>query len=87
MSEKRGRDDDARKDKAPDGTGVHGAPNDESAAGQSSATGWDMDKTKPGGSPSTDEIKPDDKQDSSSTSTASPGVGVGKQAGSTPSRR
>jgi len=31
--------------------------------------------------------EPDDKQDSSSTSTQSPGTGAGKQAGSTPGRR
>ena len=80
------RDRDALEDEKPDGTGVHGAPNKGSAPGQSSATGWDMDKTKPSRGPSTDS-KPDDKQDSSTTSTESPGRGAGKQAGSTPARR
>ena len=52
MGERRERDGGAIEKETPDGTGVHGAPNRESPAGQSSATGWDMNKTKPTGAPS-----------------------------------
>ena len=51
MAENSERDGDAIVNETSDGTGVHGAPNPESAAGQSSATGWDMNKTKPTGGP------------------------------------
>ena len=55
MAERGERDGDALEKETPDGTGVHGAPNHESSPGQSSATGWDMNKTKPSGPRSTDQ--------------------------------
>ena len=37
------------RDSSDSGTGVHGKPNPDAAPGQSSASGWDRDKSKPSG--------------------------------------
>jgi len=44
----------------PGGMDIHGKPNKDSAPGQSSASDWDMNRTKPSGAPTR---KPDDKPD------------------------
>jgi hypothetical protein len=61
----------------PDGSPQGGAP------GQSSATDWDMNRTKPGGGPG---ATADDKSEADGTS-QSGGNAAGSQAGSTPGRR
>ena len=75
MTDGRKQDDKDTQDQSldPDGSPRGAAP------GQSSATDWDMNRTKPGGGP---DATPDDKSEDAGTS-ASSGNAAGSQAGGT----
>lgn len=45
----RNQDDNGTYDHTETATGVHGSPNPQQTPGQSSASDWDMDRTKPSG--------------------------------------